>query len=57
MSDLQINTEAEEYVPEKVKVENKIKDITSQAFDSNADSSDSAIRMVTFFFSSELLLF
>ncbi|KAM7541117.1 hypothetical protein Aperf_G00000021107 [Anoplocephala perfoliata] len=44
MSDQQINTEAEEYVPNEVKVRSKIKDITSQAFDSKPDSSESAIR-------------
>ncbi|KAM3177859.1 hypothetical protein ACTXT7_003696 [Hymenolepis weldensis] len=44
MSGFQINADAEEYVPQVVKVENNIKDITLEAFDSNTKTSEGAIR-------------
>lgn len=49
MSGFQINADAEEYVPQVVKVENNIKDITLEAFDSNTKTSEGAIRKVNSF--------
>ncbi|VDN99282.1 unnamed protein product [Rodentolepis nana] len=44
MSDYQLNADAEEFVPQVVKVENNIKDIVLEAFGSNTKTSEGAIR-------------
>lgn len=44
MSEFQVNTDAEEYVPQIVKVENNIKDIILEAFGSNTKTSEGATR-------------